>query len=232
MSIAAGTFAIKRFQILKPSKDVNIQWILQKLQKVFISPLVLDDARESATGFCHPFSGEPNFENPHALIYDQAFVFGMRMDKKKIPATYLKLQLRAAFEALANDKMDANGVNRKIGKKMKETIRDRIMEELLKNTLPSVKLVEVIWFLNSNCIWLTSTSQAVVEEFEKLFTEAFELPLIVLNSGTASLDFESLLLNLPCDLEVFQNISPISLTGTAKRKNKQEFALHENASIF
>ncbi|KAB8036108.1 hypothetical protein GCL60_16220 [Silvanigrella paludirubra] len=227
MPIATGSLAIKRFQILSPSKDISFQWILERVQKAFISPIDLDDTREEASGFCHPFTGEAKIDNPHSLIYENVFLFGMRSDKKKIPATYMKLQLRAALDALGHEKEDAQGSIKKVGKKIRESVKDRLKEELLKNTLPSVKLTEILWNLKSNQIWLTSASSSVVLEFEKLFADAFELPIAVVNSGTATLDFESIQLGLNPNLQPYLDLSPVALATADHRKNTHQIEKRE-----
>ncbi|APJ03433.1 recombination-associated protein RdgC [Silvanigrella aquatica] len=228
MPIATGSFAIKRFQILSPVKDISMTWILERMQKHFISPLDLDDVREEAIGFCHPFSGESKIENPHGLIYENVFVFGIREDKKKIPATYMKLQLRAALDALGHERENAQGVIKKVGKKVRDSVKDRLKDELLRSTLPSVRLIEILWHLNTNQIWLTSASPSVVCEFEKIFTEAFELPLVVINPGTAALDFERIQLGLKIDTQPYFDVSPISLATADVRKNHNEKNVDSN----
>ena len=219
MSIAAGSITIKRFQVLSPVKDLSFQWILECMQKSFISPIDVDDIREESSGFCHPFTGEPKIDNPHSLIYENIFLFGMRSDKKKIPATYMKLQLRAALETLGHEKEDAQGTVKKVGKKIRESVKDRLKEELLRSTLPHVRLIEILWNLKTNQIWITSASSSVISEFEKLFSDSFALPIVSLNSGTASLDFEGIQLGLNVNLQPYLDISPIALATADSRKN-------------
>lgn len=224
MPIATGSLALKRFQIITAGKNLSLAWITEKLSQSFISPLTIDDAREEASGFCHPFTGEPKIEYPHSLIYDQFYLFGMRSDKKKIPATFMKLQLRAALEALGHEKEDAQGNVKKVGKKVRDSIKDKLKEELLRNTLPAVKLTELLWNLKTNQIWLTTTSPATISEFEKIFSETFALPIVSLNPGTAALDFESIQLNLNTNLQSYFDLSPVALAHkvTSERKNTSE----------
>ena len=148
----------------------------------------------------------------------------MRSDKKKIPATFMKLQLRAALEALGHEKEDAQGNVKKVGKKVRDSIKDKLKEELLRNTLPAVKLTELLWNLKTNQIWLTTTSPATISEFEKIFSETFALPIVSLNPGTAALDFESIQLNLNTNLQSYFDLSPVALAHkvTSERKNISE----------
>jgi len=192
MTITSGTLAIKRFKALTFDKHLDFPSIVSRLSKQLISPLTIADTREEASGFCHPFSGEPVLDNVQALVFENAFVFGLRFDKKKIPSTFLKIQLHNALQALGHGTEDETGQSRKIPKKIKDTVRDTLKNELLKNMLPHVRLVEIVWHLESHEIWLMSQATKVVEEFEKLFFECFGLTLVHLNPGTIPLNFDLL----------------------------------------
>ncbi|BBH52766.1 recombination-associated protein RdgC [Fluviispira sanaruensis] len=232
MSIASGSFAIKRFQILTPTKDTPFSWIVEQIKKSFITPIGLDDTREESIGFCHPFTGEARIDDPFSLIYENSFLFGIRADKKKIPATFMKLQLRAAFEALGHEKEDEHGTVRRVGKKVRESIKDRLKEELLKSSLPSVRLIEVIWQLDTNQIWLTSASSSVISEFEKLFQETFSLPLVLLNPGTLSVDFERLHLGLKVNIQPLLDVSPVSLATADPNVNANKNSSDVDSPVF
>jgi DNA recombination-dependent growth factor C len=232
MPIATGTLALKRFQILTPVKETPFSWIVERVSKAFISPIGLDDTREETAGFCHPFTGEPKIDDPKSLIYENGFLFALRTDKKKIPATYTKLQLRAALHALGHEREDAQGTVRRVGKKIRDSVKDRLKEELLCSTLPSVRLIEVLWHLDSNQIWLTSSSAAVVSEFEKLFAEAFSLPLVTLNPGTIVFDFERLKLGLKVNIQPFLDVSPVSLSTTSRERSPTKNSDENEAPLF
>jgi hypothetical protein len=211
MTISSGSFALRRFRLLTPSKDTPLPWITEKIEKFFIYPLRVDDSKEESVGFCHPFTGEPNLNNIHSLIYENALLFGLRFDKKKIPATFLKLQLLNALESLGHGQEDENGKTKKVSKKIRDTLKDKLKEELLKVTLPSVRLIEILWHLDSNEIWLLSTSSSVCEEFEKIFFDAFGLALIQITSGTLNIDFDRLQMGLNLNLKPLIELEPISL---------------------
>ena len=100
MGISSGSFAVKRFKLLSSPHSKTFLDIFENLQKALIDPLLANDSRELAFGFCHPFSGEPVFPEPHSLVYGDTFVFGFRVDTKKIPAVFLRLQLKMALESI------------------------------------------------------------------------------------------------------------------------------------
>jgi hypothetical protein len=211
MSIGSGSFALKRFRLLAHCKDTPLSWISEKIEKFFITPLQLEDTQEESSGFCHPFTGEPNLNNIHSLVYDNALLFGLRFDKKKIPSTFLKLQLLNALESLGHGQEDENGRTKKIPKKIKESLKDKLKEELLRVTLPSIRLIEILWHLDSNEIWLFSTSSSVVEEFEKLFFDAFGHQLIQITAGTLNVDFDRLQMGFNLNLKPLIELEPVSL---------------------
>ena len=211
MTIGAGSFALKRFRLLSHTKDTPLSWIIEKIEKHFISPLQIEDTKEENMGFCHPFSGEPNLNHVQSLIYDNNLLFGLRFDKKKIPATFLKLQLLNALESLGHGLEDEQGRVKKISKKIKDSLKEKLKEELLKMSVPNIRLIEIMWNLENNEIWLFSASTTVCEAFEKLFLEAFELPLVELTPGTTHVDFDRLQLGLKLNLQPLMNLEPVSL---------------------
>ncbi|MEN9809598.1 MAG: hypothetical protein RLZZ488_1165 [Pseudomonadota bacterium] len=215
MSLGAGALALRRVQILVEPKQVQFREILKKLKKRSISPLGPDDERETSTGWCHPYSGEANFDLAHEHLYEQAFVFGLRSDVKRIPGTYFRLQMKNALEALQSKGKSARGEQgRSQGKKLRDATRDRLKQELLRGTLPSVRLTEIVWHLDSNEIWLLSASQAVYDEFEKLFVETFGWPLAQYNAGTMGVDFNRMLHGLSVSLDEHINLSPADFRET------------------
>lgn len=190
MSIGAGALAVRRVRVLRSPLETKFTWIVEKLKKHTISPVDIDEAKEHSSGWCHPFTGEASLGNADKLVFDNVFVFGLRSDSKRIPGTLFRLQLKAALESLER-KAGGRGKSQ-LSKKAKDAVKDRIRAELLRRTLPSIRLVEVLWHLQSNEIWILSTSSSVLDDFEKHFNETFALPFVHLNAGTAALDFDKL----------------------------------------
>ncbi|MES2615657.1 MAG: recombination-associated protein RdgC [Bdellovibrionota bacterium] len=228
MGLGSGSFALKRFRLLCHNKDTPVTWIAEKIQKFFISPLQLDDAKEESVGFCHPFTGEPNLNNIHSLVYDNSLLFALRFDKKKIPATFLRLQLNNALESLGHGLEDENGRTKKVSKKIKDNLKDKLKEELLRVTLPSIRIIEIMWNFENNEIWLFSTSAAVTEAFEKIFFEAFELSLVQVTAGTLNVDFDRLQLGLKLNLQHLIELVPVSLFHEIN--NLKDLDTHEKGS--
>ena len=223
MSIGAGALAVRRLQVMQKPFTFQFSEIVEMLQGNVISPIGVDEIKEQSMGWCHPFTGEPDLSDAQQLVYGQSFVFGMRADSKKIPGTLFRLQMRAALDVLTkgNTGDDGDARKKRMSKKLKDAAKDRIKEELLKRSLPHIRLVEIVWHLDSNEIWLTSGSASVVGEFEKLFTETFGLPLVHKNPGTLAVDFDRVNQGLDstakASLQKLYDLVPANLFGKAQK---------------
>lgn len=213
MSLGAGALALRRVQILVPPKDVRFTDIVKKLKSKSISPLGLEDEREQSSGWCHPYTGEANFDAAHEHLYGQAFVFGLRTDVKRIPGTYFRLQMKNALDALQGKE---KGQGRSHGKKVRDATRDRLKLELLRGTLPTVRLTEIVWHLDNNELWILSSSQSVYEEIEQLFLETFGWALAVYNPGLMGVDFNRMLHGVNVTLDEHLNLVPADFRGNAE----------------
>jgi len=218
MSLGAGALALRRVQILVSPKDVQFADIVKKLKSKSIRPLGMDEEREQSLGWCHPFTGEPDFDSAHEHTYGQAFVFGLRADVKRIPGTYFRLQMKNALEVLQNKEKGKTQGGRLQGKKLRDATRDRLKLELLRGTLPSVRLTEVVWHLDNNELWILSASQSVYDDFEKMFFETFGWSLALYNPGTLGVDFPRMLHGLNVSLDDNLNIVPADFRGDAPKR--------------
>jgi hypothetical protein len=197
MSIGAGSFTLTRFQVLEKPGSRDIKSVIQVLKDNRIVPIGMDEVRETSMGWCHPHTGEPDFQDALDWAYGEALVFGLRVDEKRVPGTLYRLQVRHLLEEIDQQhkgKTDpgeqaASGGSRRL----KELARERVKMELLKRTLPSIKLVEIVWNLQNNELWVTSTSQSVLDAFDECFVHAFQLPYVRMSPGVAGLDFARLL---------------------------------------
>jgi hypothetical protein len=215
MTIGTGTASLRRIQVLENPTRTTFSWILERVMKNLISPIAIDEVREESVGWCHPFSGEPNFEDAQDLCFDNAFVFGMRTDSKKVPGTLFRLQMKAALESLVR-KGGEDGQVKRIPKKLKDAARDRIRHELLKHTLPGIRLAEVVWHLDTNEVWLATASQSSLQTFEKLFQETFALPMAHVNPGTMGVDFSKALTDTTYSFDKLFDLTPVDLLVGAR----------------
>jgi DNA recombination-dependent growth factor C len=196
MSIGAGSLALSRIQVLAKPGSLSLKEILKRLEEQAIQPIGIEDATEESMGWCHPHSGEPDFADARDWVTGEYLMFGLRHDQKKIPGTLYRLQLRQLLAEIERGGGKGGRKGRGDEEKSEQsarTMRDRAKErvklELLKRTLPSIRLSEVVWQLESNEIWIASSSSSVFQAFDACFVKSFGLPYVMKNPGILGIDF-------------------------------------------
>ena len=120
-----------------------------------------------------PFDAELRVDTVH---WDSYFLFGLRQDVLRVPASLFKLYLKQRFEALK-----AEFGKDRLTKSEKENMKDLLERELRRKTLPSIKVHDVAWNLDRGELWLFATNKGVREQFEERFDRTFGLNLIPRN---------------------------------------------------
>ena len=101
------------------------------------------------------------------LDFEVAVWLRVRIDKKKLPATWLRIHRAIAQKA----------AGRPLSVKEKREVKEELEEKLLPSVLPTVQLIDAAYFPREQCALLLSTSSAVREVFDKLFRETFAVEL-------------------------------------------------------
>ena len=238
MSIGAGTFTLTRLQVLAKPNDLDIGQLLQGLRSEAIVPIEMDDCVEERVGWCHPYSGEPDFSDAQDWLHGEHLVFGLRIDQKKVPGTLFKLQLRSLLEEMARSHARASKAapesrssdqpfSGEQGRKLKDLARDRVKTELLKRTLPSIRLVETVWNLQTTEIWITSSSQGVFDAFDVLFQKSFSLPYVFKTCGTLGVDFDLFVHGIKDESDTLERLTQCVPWGALGQNEEVQTLAHE-----
>jgi DNA recombination-dependent growth factor C len=113
---------------------------------------------------------------PSDLFFQQHLVLGFRYDRRAAPAKLVALERRRA-EAERRDQL---GLER-LGQAVRREIKEEVTARLLLRALPSPRLFECAWNLESHFVYFTGKSRAPREAFAALFRESFgvaPVPLI------------------------------------------------------
>jgi recombination associated protein RdgC len=102
------------------------------------------------------------------LDHDVAFWLRMRIDKKVLPGKWAAIYKAAAERA----------VGRPLSAREKRELKVDLMQKLLPRVLPSVNLVDALYFPSRKLVTLFATSRAVKEGFAKLFFQSFGVRLL------------------------------------------------------
>jgi len=125
-------------------------------------------SEESSVGWVS--SGDPTGETfeSEALDLDHAVWLRMRIDQKKLPATWVAIH-RAEAERSAGRKLSA---------RERRDLKQSLMDSLLPRVLPSVRLIDALYAPSSGLVMLFGTAKSVREEFHKLFFRTFAANLV------------------------------------------------------
>ena len=126
----------------------------------------------------------------------------MRVDERKIKPNILKLKVGEK----CNLWLQKNPGKRRVPKDYKETVTDKIKNELLRKTEPDTKVVDVVIDLSQGNVYLFTTSAKEQERFLSLFHATFNSVRIALLSP---FDIVSTILkeNSPDDLTAFKDLA-------------------------
>lgn len=185
MSFFAGTVNVARYY-MKPPRRVSRDEIVRRLQQQAVSPIGLDEVREVSVGWCQYYTAEPDLDDEFiSLDGTRYFVFGMRMDRKTVPGSTYRIQLKAALEGLRS------GDNARIPKKLKDAARERIKIELLKQSCPNVQVWGILWNPETGALLTDAVAQNAKAALERLVMDTFALPFIPLNTGILGIDLNT-----------------------------------------
>ncbi|MBN1545901.1 MAG: recombination-associated protein RdgC [Syntrophaceae bacterium] len=95
-------------------------------------------------------------------------VFSLRVDRKAVPASLLKVETLAAEKQYLRE----TGKDR-LYREQKQDIRDRIQLSLLEQSLAVPSFYDLCWSLSGQWLIFTSLSENAVLDFQEMFKESF-----------------------------------------------------------
>lgn len=104
--------------------------------------------------------------------FDGLTVFGVRIDEKKINKKYFDIE----FERMKSAFLLENGKTY-LTKTDKEFLKNALNKKLLKSSLPTTSIVEIILNQDEKCIFVSALNSKVMDILEHLFRLAFEIAI-------------------------------------------------------
>lgn len=135
-------------------------------------PLEVDSEEDASVGFCAPGNALDLDLTQDKVIFNQYVVFGLRIDKWRIPRTLF----RAHYDE-AEAELRARLGKEKLGKKDKDELKFRIQRRLRKKVLPSMRAFDLLWDVDRQLVLFWNRSPRVKEELMASFEQAFQLRL-------------------------------------------------------
>ncbi len=139
---------------------------------------------------------------PADLFFHHYLVLGFRYDKRLVPPKLIWLERRR----LENERKAARGVT-KLGAAERREIKDEIAERLVARALPTPRIFDVVWNLQTGRVYFSGKFRAAREAFGDCFRDTFgvaPLPLIPYlaaeHVGLESRQIEAVRAVEPCSL--------------------------------
>lgn len=117
------------------------------------------------------------------------FVFSLRFDVRRIPAGVIKKHLMIAL-AQEMEKIRMQG-KQFIARERKKEIKEQVLLSLRQRFLPVPSEFNVLWNTENNEVWFASTQAKMIDLFQELFLQTFDLhlePLTPYSLATRMLD--------------------------------------------
>jgi len=174
MSILSGAMTARRFRVVGAiPNDWRSTWAA-RLQEHAFQDNPVEQGKEEREGWVQIHNLlEISFADPERWLYGDVIVMALRVDKKSLPAKFLRATLEKAYA----DWCTSNGVKR-CPKTVREDIRDRIEGDWLKRALPKVAVTELAFHVGEGYVLLHSLSEGAADRIRKRFHATFGLRLV------------------------------------------------------
>lgn len=176
MALTKGIVSYTPYRVVgAPGPDWKAA-VLDGLVRGRVSTIDVALGRDRTTGFAvfadpldTDFTEEKVFQDPLVL-------FCLRVDRLVVPPSTLRLHVRRRVaEVLASTR------RQRLSREEREEVEEQVRADLLRRALPAITACEAVWDTRSNRLRLSTTSQAMNDEFVLRAREFLGLELQPLN---------------------------------------------------
>jgi DNA recombination-dependent growth factor C len=102
-------------------------------------------------------------------------ILGLRVDERRVSKPILRARVQQVIGQRLREDAKA-----KITRDERARIAKSIETEMLAQTPPATKVIELAWNTKAGVVWFASTAKKATEEMMELFEKTFSLPLVPL----------------------------------------------------
>ena len=129
---------------------------------------------ETAVGWCHADDLlATTFTNSEDWLFNQYAVVGLRMDRKRVSASMRKARLAERCRAWC-----AENKREKCPAPVKRELREALDLEMLREVVPSPRVVPVAWHVGEGWVLLGSHAVGDIAAFQRLFAATFGVRVV------------------------------------------------------
>ncbi len=170
MGFFSGNLSLKRFFIEEIEFFKEKERVVANLNN-FLFKDIENASQEESIGWVNPLKVYDPLIKTEDIYYGNYLFLALRYDTKKVSKVLLDCKV--------NQLIESEALSIQNNKQLKQ-LKDDIMRELLKKTLPNPKVVESVIDLNKKTLLLNSTSKKLGALFLSLFEKTFSiLPVYV-----------------------------------------------------
>jgi len=185
MGFASGSVSFRRFAVLGDSPTSPDEKLLEKLAEHALKTSDIGLPEEVEYGWSggrHVLDGNFSFENN---VFADALHFALRIDTNKVPGELKRAWQAMEEEAVAKDN-PSGFISKSQKRQVKDSIRQKIDDELRSGRFRRSKLVPVLWDLPTQTLYSPATG-ASFEKLAEIFQRSFGLDLAPLTAGGLAL---------------------------------------------
>ena len=169
LPVLSGSFPVRRYRVK------NIANTPPNFYEMVREGLKVGGYREPAssiwsgvrTGWCSIDNYLNEDPSDQSMVGEYA-VFALRIDTKTAPAALVRAKLSKAVDAWKQE----HGA-KAVPKDVKQELRENVTNEVLVNTSPRTKVIDVAWDTVNDWIVLSNLSESVAENFTRQFHSSF-----------------------------------------------------------
>ena len=181
MSLLSSSASITPYRVETVDSDNILQLVRNGLKKHTIQEIDGESAEKT--------SGWVSIDNPFATDFEKddfqigsVFVFGLRIDKKNLPAKLVKKHL-----VQETAKRLAESGREKLARNELKTLKENIIHLLVRRIPATPHIYHLVWNVEAATVWFLSNLKSANEELENLFYQSFQSRLIRLFPYTTAL---------------------------------------------
>jgi hypothetical protein len=182
LGLLRGYPTISRYRILDDIPPQFTEELIGERLRKYSFGDIDTTADESSIGWVELFDEFSTDFGDGSYSFVSNYAFTMRIDARKLSTKILN-RYYAIKERFFVEK---NG--HKPNTRKKKDMRDNLRLELLKRTLLTTDLYEVVWFVKTSELWLFAAGEKLRVAFEELFYETFGLNMRLLVPITIGLE--------------------------------------------
>ncbi len=169
MGLLKGTLTFSRYRV-NGSRPANFSALIDERLKKYAFRESAAQGEEDNTGWTALENIlDTDFKSGGHVLGDY-LLFSLRIDRKTIPASLLKIRLLEGEKTLR-----AESGGKRIYREQRDALKEQIRTQLLSNSHPIPSFHGVCWSVSKNMLFFSSLTEKAAEEFQDLFKRSFGL---------------------------------------------------------